>query len=207
MTQKLKLFLKGLITSTFLCSSLVTFAQTIQSPEFPNKIMFVNPDGSLAPLDKTMMGVGNNTHSGLGIVNMTRAVSGNAKFYYSADGKSSSVIHSGKKSDTYILKIDPGIDPENYVELFQFDEIKKNERRFTTTTIELSSRGHQQEDNSIAIIYKKQSDGVYVYNTKEDLEPGEYFFLIRGGIGGTANSADRMNGKTKTAFCFTVEKP
>ena len=209
MKAKTRLYLTGVITSLFLCSTLGISAQTIQTPEFPNKMMFVNPDGSLTPLDKTMMSVGNNSHSMLGAVNMARAVSGNSKVYYSAEGKSSSVTHSGKKTDTYVLKIGAGIDPENYVELFQFDEVKKNERRFTTAKIDMgramTGKDQKQDDNSIEIVYKKLSDGVYLYNTKEDLQPGEYFFLIKGGIGGAASSAERMNGQTKTAFCFKVE--
>ncbi len=149
--------------------------------------MFVNSDGTLAPLDVTMMSV---ESKGLKVI-------------YKADEPTSKVVHSGKKSDQFIVKLG-NINPENFVELLQFD-VKKKARTSELANVKLGKKKADVEDNSIAIEMKKQSDGVFIFSTKEDLQPGEYFFLLKGGMGGSPTRSETINGQNIAAFCFTVK--
>lgn len=98
-----------------LCALALTLqasAQTAAVPEFKNKVMTVQADNSLGELDKTDMS--SNLHTSMG---------GHTEVNLVANGKNASLSRSGGPSDKYIVKIEPGIDPSNVVELFIFGNI------------------------------------------------------------------------------------
>ncbi|PQJ11947.1 hypothetical protein CJD36_009145 [Flavipsychrobacter stenotrophus] len=196
-----------LLTAIILAVFVITSnAQSIPAPDFQYKIMGVKEDNTLFSLDKTMMAVKDNAHSLFGSVNTVRALSGKTKVYMTAEGAHAKVVQTGKATDKYIISIPPNEDPEDLIELFAFDEIKKKERIFDYAHITLGvavNNKKASEDNSIPIVLKKQSDGVYVITTKEPLAEGEYFFKINGAKG-TGKMSDAANGNSITAFCFSV---
>jgi len=140
-----------------------------------------------------------------------------AKVYYSADGCCSKVHQSGKTTDRYIVSI-PNIptnveDPNYGIELFAFEEVKKSERRFHCGD-NFGDDGwytllkkEKHKDFSIELVFKKQSNGVYIITTQDQLPQGEYIFIdfnnpeLRKG-----NYSDGTNGNNyMTGFCFSVQ--
>ena len=180
--------------------------QTVPVPDFQYKVMAVKDDNTLYSLDKTMLSIKDNAHSMFGAVNAARAVSGKTKVYFKADGGHANVTQSGKATDRYVISLPPGIDPEDIIELFAFDEVKKKERIFdyAHVTMGVALAGKKAaENNAIPITLRKQSDGVYVITTKAALEEGEYFFKINNATS-TGKFSDQANGNVITAFCFSV---
>ena len=141
------------------------FAQTIPTPEFKFKVMFVGSGNALTDLEKTDLT--SSLHTNMG---------GHSEVNLIADGKGATLSHTGATSESYVVKIEPGIDPETAVELFQFDVTKKS-RKIMVAEMSMG------KDKAVVLpkmklTYKKVADGVYQINTNTQLEAGEYCFMV-----------------------------
>lgn len=185
----LKPFL-ALLSALFI--SLSTFAQTdIELPEFNDVVMHIKSDNSLSTLDKTDI----TTKSKENL--MRRFL-----VYMSAKGETSKVTLSGKTDDRFIVTIQQGIDPEGAVELFKFDEIKKNSREILLASISGGWGATKNIELPKQILnYKKVKPGTYIITSANKLEPGEYVFLVN-----RPNISELgAGGKAIRGYCFKVE--
>ncbi len=141
------------------------YAQNPPAPEFKNKVLFVDKNNTLADLEKTDLS--SNLHTNMG---------GHSEVNLIANGTGSSVSHSGSTAESFIVKIEPGTDPETAVELFVFDVAKKNRK----ILVAQMSMGKDQgvELTKAKLAFKKVSDGVYTVTPAAQLEGGEYCFLV-----------------------------
>lgn len=165
-----------------------SYAQNIPAPEFKNKVMFVDKSNALADLDKTDLSSVLHTNMG-----------GHSEVNIVANGKTSATVHAGSTSETYVVKIEPGIDPETVVELFKFEQTKKN-RQILVAEMSMG-KDKTVELTKVKLTFKKVSDGVYAVSCKEQLENGEYCFLVN------RPNISIMGASSTTAligYCFKV---
>lgn len=158
-------------------------------PEFKNKVMFVQPDKTLVELDRTDMN--SDLHSNFG---------GHSEVNLVANGKVSSITHAGTTTDKYIVKIEPGTDPSNSVELFTFEVAKKN-RKILVAEMSMG-KDKTVELTKVKLLFTKVADGVYEISTATKLEAGEYCFLVNRpniSIFGAANA------QSIVGYCFSVK--
>jgi|GEM_PF-1951453 len=184
-----KIMKKLSILSALVAISFYGFAQNVPSPEFKNKVMFVETNNTLSDLDKTDM-----------TTTLKTSMTGHSEVNIVANGKSSAQKHMGAPTENFIVKIEPGIDPENVVELFQFNNSKKD-RKILVAEMSMG-KDNTVELKKSKLSYKKISDGVYEVSCKEQLEGGEYCFLVNRPnitVMGAANS------QALVGYCFSVE--
>lgn len=179
-----------IISALALCLAFAfnTNAQTIPTPEFKNKVMFVDGNSTLVELDKTDLS--SNLHTNMG---------GHSEVNLVANGKGSSVAHAGSTTETYVVKIEPGIDPQTVVELFVFEVTKKN-RRILVAEMSMG-KDKNVELTKAKITFKKLADGVYAITPTAQLEAGEYCFLVNRpniSIMGAASTQSLIG------YCFSV---
>ena len=178
-----RLFLLGA-----LFTALYTSAQST-IPEFKNKVMFVQSASSLAELDKADMNTDLHTNMG-----------GHSEVNIVANGKSASITHSGAPTDKYVVKIEPGIDPANVVELFKFDVGKKN-RKILVAEMSMG-KDKTVELTKAKISFTKVADGVYEITSAAQLESGEYCFIVsRPNI----SIMGAVNSQALIGYCFNVK--
>ena len=181
--------MKKLLLLAGLAFSLSSSAQNAAIPEFKNKVMFVQPDKTLAELDKTDMN--SDLHTNMG---------GHSEVNLVANGKVSAITHTGAATDKYIVKIESGIDPSNVIELFTFDAGKKN-RKILVAEMSMG-KDKTVELTKVKLSFTKVADGVYEISTATKLEGGEYCFLVNRpniSIMGAANSQSIIG------YCFSVK--
>ena len=181
--------MKKLLTFAALIVVLHACAQNMPTPEYKDKVMFVDANNKLAELEKTDMST--NLHTNMG---------GHSEVNIIANGKAAALQHSGSPADNYIVKIEPGVDPANVVELFKFDEGKKN-RKILVAEMSMG-KDKAVELTKAKIVFKKISDGVYEINTTAQLESGEYCFTVsRPNI----SIMGAVNSQSLIGYCFNVQ--
>ncbi len=156
-----------IILQTFLaaCISFSVHAQTA-IPEFKNKVMILTKNNTLESLEYTTLSYAlKGKYGGAG-----------SKGYMKADGPSSSIKFSPMDGSSFIVKLEPGSDPESYVTLYVFDA-EKNSRRIILWS--MGMRGTKDvEIPTVKLNLKKVADGVYVMTPTGPLEEGEYIFFV-----------------------------
>ena len=161
--------MKKFIATILLASAFTAINAQTAIPEFKNKVMVLTANNSLETLESTT-------------VSFVSKGFARGHIGVSAVGPSSSVIYSTKSGSSFIVKIDPGVDPESVITLYKFTVKKKNR------IIDILSTGfyktRYEDQQIIKLNFKKVQDGVYIITA--NLEPGEYFFSTREpGVGGS----------------------
>lgn len=190
-------------------------AQPVPVPEYQHKIMAVSPNNTLIPLERTTM-VQKMLGGTYGFYAMSAVKKG--RIYFSADGCCSNAHLTGKSANRYVVsipRVNPNIENPDYgIELFAFESVKKNERRFHYSDdmgnegLYSSLKKDKHQDFSIPITFSKQSEGVYIITTQDALPPGEYIFIdfkdpnLRRGASSHVDARDNvyLNG-----YCFNVQ--
>lgn len=180
--------MKKLLLICGLFIGLQTFAQN-NIPEFKNKVMFVESGTTLAELEKTDMRTSYN------------ATEPNRLYIYIvANGKNSSIIHTGAASEKFIVKIESGIDPANVVELFKFDIIKKNRSILVVKMV--VGKDKTVDLPKAKIMFKKVAEGTYEVSASAQLESGEYCFIVnRPNI----SALGAQSPQSLIGYCFSVK--
>ena len=178
----------AIIVALMLWAIIPATAQTTPTPEFKNKVMMLK-DNILSELERTDM------RSSLSTSPMT----GRSEISIVANGKTANLKLTGSKEDTYIVKIDPDTDPASTVELFKFDESKK-ERKLLVGKMSLGKDQHV-ELTKIKISFKKVSDGVYTITADDKLSDGQYGFIVARPI---ITGMSAANGQALVGYCFAV---
>ncbi len=133
-------------------------------PEFKNKVMLHTKANTVENLDNTTLSRGMKGKPGKGIV------------FMKADGKNAAVKFDPKSGNDFIVKVEPGVDPESIVTLYIFD-VEKNARNIITG--EVGMRGSKDiVIPTVKLNFKKVQDGVYIITPVNPLTPGEYIFTV-----------------------------
>jgi len=196
--------------------SLCAYAQApkdnaIPVPEFKNQVMLLKSDNTLSDLDKTQLTQKSSISRAGGMVPIVggiRALKGN-KIYLKAEGCCAKHSLSGKPTTTFVVRVEPGTDPENVVGLYAF-EAKDDYRKLVTNKVTVGTAlgngnavGNSKLEG-IALQFKRVGEGVYAINYSEQLEAGEYVFLIvNESLGGMDLNA--ANQQYKKGYCFSVQ--
>ena len=153
------------IVLALLAMTLGANAQTTPTPEFKNKVMLVDKSNALTDLEKTDLTTSLKTNMG-----------GHSEVNIVADGKAATLMNSGSPAEKFVVKIEPGVDPETVVELFTFDVAKKVRK----ILVAQMSMGKDQAVTltKVKLNYTKIADGVYAVSVKEQLPEGQYCFLV-----------------------------
>ncbi len=147
------------------CLSITAQAQTA-IPEFKNKVMVLTKSNALQSLEYTTLAYAlKGKYGGAG-----------SKGFMKAEGPSSSVKINPADGSSFIVKLEPGTDPESYVTLYVFDA-EKSSRKITLWS--MGMRGTKDvEIPTVKLNFKKVEDGVYVMTPAQTLEEGEYIYFI-----------------------------
>ena len=147
------------------CISFTAQAQTA-IPEFKNKVMMLTKNNTLQSLDYTPLAYAlKGKYGGAG-----------SKGFMKADGPSASVKYNQADGSSFIVKLDPGSDPESYITLYVFDA-EKSSRRIVIWS--MGMRGTKDvEIPTVKLNLKKVEDGVYIMTPAQTLEEGEYIFFV-----------------------------
>lgn len=151
-------------------------------PEFKNKVM-LHKSNALENLDNTTLTRGMKGKPGRGIV------------FMKAEGTNAAVAFDPKSGNDFIVKIEPGVDPESIVTLYIFDVDKKN-RNIVTGEVSMSG-SKDIVMPTVKLNFKKLQDGVYSITPIKPLAPGEYIFTVSQPV--NLSLAMDMKG-----FAFTV---
>jgi len=167
-----------------------TFAQStdVAVPEFKNKVMYVKKDNTLIDLDNTDLQT-----------EMKAKLTGAGALNIKASGPASSVKRVGSPENKFIVKIDGDTDPESAVELFKFDADKKN-RKITVAGYRMGSAIDVTLPKQ-KITFTKVQPGVWMISPVQQLEAGEYVFIINRPNIDYASASSPKNIK---GFCFYV---
>ncbi len=133
-------------------------------PEFKNKVMLHTKANTVENLDNTTLTRGMKGKPGKGTV------------FMKADGQNAAVVFDPKSGNDFIVKIEPGVDPESIVTLYVFDVDKKSRN---IVTGEVGMRGSKDVViPTVKLNFKKVQDGVYSISPVKSLGPGEYIFTV-----------------------------
>ena len=164
-------------------------AQTsIPAPEFKNKVMYLKKDNTLIDLDNTDLQT-----------EMKASLTGSGTLNIKAAGVTSSVKRVGSPANKFVIKIDADTDPSSAVELFKFSVDKKN-RKIVVAGYRMGSAIDVTLPKQ-KLTFTKVEPGVYTISPAEQLEPGEYGFIIN------RPNIDYMSASTPKnlkGFCFYV---
>ncbi|PQJ10799.1 hypothetical protein CJD36_012580 [Flavipsychrobacter stenotrophus] len=153
---------KTILGLLFAMSTQIVIAQDA-IPEFKNKVM-LHKGNAVENLDNTTLTRGMKGKPGRGTV------------FMKADGTNAAVTFDPKSGNDFIVKIEPGVDPESIVTLYIFDVDKKS-RNIITGEVGMSG----SKDITIPTVklnFKKIQDGVYSITPIKPLTAGEYFFTV-----------------------------
>jgi hypothetical protein len=146
-----------------LALSVATMAQQA-IPEFKNKVMLLNKDNTLSNLDLTPLGYASTSKMGA------------ASVYMGADGKNAAITFNPNAGNSFIVKIEPGVDPEGVVTLYEF-VVERKVRKIYTGRVSMSGL-KPVESQTVKLSFSKVQDGVYIIKPLAPLEPGEYIFTV-----------------------------
>jgi hypothetical protein len=181
-----------IILTTLVCCllSVSLKAQTVPLPEYNEVVMFLKSDNTLVALDKSDVVTESKE-------NLMRRI----LVYMKVLGSSAKVSHSGSPQNKFVVNVQPGIDPDNIVELFKFDEVKKH-RKIQIASISGGWGGtHDIELPKQRLIFKKVQPGSYIISPESQLEAGEYLFLVN-----RPNISELgAGGKAIKGYCFSVK--
>ena len=154
-----------LLALSIAVSSFAAQAQTA-IPEFKNKVMVLTKSNTLQSLEYTTLSYGlKGKYGGAG-----------SKGYMKADGPTAGVTFNPADGNSFIVKLEPGSDPESFVTLYIFDAEKKM-RKITLWVMGMGGT-KDKEIPTAKLNYKKVEDGVYIMTPAQPLEEGEYIFFV-----------------------------
>ena len=133
-------------------------------PEFKNKVMLHTKANAVENLDNTTLTRGMKGKPGRGTV------------FMKAEGKNAAVTFDPKSGNDFIVKVEPGVDPESVVTLYIFDVDKKN-RNIVTGEVGMSG-SKDIVIPTVKLNFKKVQDGVYRISPMTPLAVGEYLFTV-----------------------------
>ncbi len=151
-----------LVVVMLIAISLGANAQSI--PEFKNKVMLVDKDQSISNLESVTLTNYIKTKVGAGAVGLK------------VDDENSPIVFDAAAGKSFIVKIEPGVDPESIVTLYKFT-IEKKKRTIITYATSISG----MKDTKLPVMplsFKKVQDGVYNITAMKPLEEGEYVFIV-----------------------------
>jgi hypothetical protein len=132
-------------------------------PDFSDKVMVLTKANSLESLESVTLGYITKNH-----------VNG-ANAYLIADEPTSSVTYDQSVGNSFIVRIDPKVDPESIITLYVFDADKKKRKIKIAAVNGLGQK--KVEIPIIRLAFKKVQDGVYIITTGR-MEEGEYVFFV-----------------------------
>lgn len=176
----------------FACGSLVVEAQnTTPLPEYNEVVMTLTGDNKLAPLDKSDVITESKVNG------MRRTL-----VYMKVMGDSASTHLMSGSISRFVVTVQPGIDPDNIVELFKFDEITKKSRKILMASV--SGGWGKTKDIQLPkqqLSFKKLEPGSYIISPAGQLAPGEYVFLVN-----RPNISELgTGGKSIKGYCFSIK--
>ncbi len=154
-------------------------------PEFKDKVMLVKEDNSIANLESTDLQS-----------EMNSSMTGNTTVSIKAIGAASGMQLS--PAAKFIVRVEPGTDPEGAVELFQY-AVEKKTRKLKVAAYSMG-KAKDIELSKVRLAFSKVADGVYAIAPESALQSGEYVFIVnRPNIDIMSASGTRMKG-----FSFSV---
>lgn len=182
---------KALLLLSFTIFGWAANAQKYPVPADKNKVMWVRQGKKLVDLEKTDL------HTSYSSTRLT----GKANFALVADGAKSATIRSGNPTDVFIVKLEAGADPEKAIELFRFDEDK--DQRSIPLGEKVLGKSHTADQDKPTLIFTKIEENVYAISVENQLDLGEYVFIINRP---KTNMSSAANGRvqTFTGYCFSV---
>ena len=156
--------MKKLLAAALVFAAIVQASAQNAVPEFKNKVMLHRKNNTLDNLESTTLTYHIVSKMGGGSVCMR------------TDGRNASVAYDPKSGDDFIVKIEPGVDPESIVTLYQFD-LEKKQRKITTAAVGMSG-SKKVEIPVVKLNFKKLEDGVYAISALKPIEPGEYIYTV-----------------------------
>lgn len=180
-----------LLVSLFFLFCGSAIAQETPLPEFNEVVMFLNDDNTLASLDKTDI-----------ITESKENLMRRYLVYLKAMGNNAKMDYSGSVNNRFVVNIQQGIDPDNIVELFKFDENKKNRKILLAS---ISGGWGATKDIQLPkqkLTFKKIKPGSYIISPESQLEAGEYVFIVN-----RPNISELgAGGKAIKGYCFSVKQ-
>lgn len=93
----------------------------------------------------------------------------------SVENENSSVAFSLSSGNSFIVKIDPGVDPETLIVLYKFNAYKDSRNIDIVSSAGLG-KAKYDDQQVVKLNFKKVQDGVYIISTAPLEEGGEYYF-------------------------------
>jgi hypothetical protein len=191
-----------LLTLSFLALQKAQAQDSIPIPEFSRKVMYLKKNNTLSDLDRSDL---SRIQKDKLMPKVVKLASG-YKFYIKAEGCCARVTHSGKSTERFIVRIEPGIDPSEVIQLYKF-ESKKDTRILLTTKVTLGSalNDNSAKLSTFPLQFKTISPGVYIITHEDQLDDGEYVFICGQEAGGTGRSTSAITNNTfEKGYCFGV---
>lgn len=96
-----------------------------------------------------------------------------------------------KSSATFIVKLQPGVDPRTLIDLNKATVNQKSGKR-EFVVYKKGMFTAEGTNPTVEIAFKKIGDGIYLVTGKTELSSGEYFFSLA------------ENSKSRIVYCFTI---
>lgn len=154
---------KVLLTAIIIVNAVTGYCQQA-IPEFKNKVMVRTSGNTLEALEPTGMRYDIKGRIGKGTT------------YITAEGPKASVDHKPSSGNVFVVKIEPGVDPEGVITLYKFSTDKKS-RKIETGSVGMGGMKNAKLPTT-QLNFRKVQDGVYEILPAKTLEPGEYIFTV-----------------------------
>ena len=175
-----------LITLLVLSSINFVYAQ-IPEPDFTNKPYYLQEDNTLKKFE-TINAVVDVKMKGMGY--------GGVEYYFTAFSKTSTTKFNVKGLPSFVIKVEEGIDPEDFLTLVK-GKIKRKKRLFIQGSMNMMGGARDVSKSIIPITYKKISKDYYKIILEKDLEIGEYALIRK-------LNTEKQAGVQVKIYCFSV---
>ena len=172
--------MKSLLTSLYCVFALVAYGQdkTYPTPDYNNTPFYYNGT-TLVDLDAVQYVLGARP----------KGLTGAESALY-LNGTTSSV-KINKDAATFIVKLEPGVDPRTLMDL-NMAKVNNHSQKREFVIFKKGMFTAEGTNPTVDISFKKVGEGIYVVTPKSPLASGEYFFSVM------------ANAKSKIVYCFTV---
>ena len=179
---------KNILIALLILSSVNFVFSQIPQPDFNNKPYYLKSDSTLNDLE-TVDAAMDYKFIGMGY--------GGVEYYFTAFNETSTKSFTTSEIPTFVIKVDDGIDPSDFLTLIKA-KVKKKKRLFVQGNMSATGKARDVSENVVSLEYKKISDNYYKIILGKDLIAGEYAFIR------VLNTENQAGVKVKI-YCFTVK--